>query len=443
MRLLVCCPAATVEGGAERILSNASAHLAGQGHEVVLALPQGRFHDPQRFRKAFPALTIRDVRAETGTATGRQEALRGLIERQAPDVVLVSRLFDALPAAARVKARGQALRIVYAVFGNEVEYVSDLRAFGPWLDGVVTDSRLAAAAARDATELPPERIGAIPGPVKRPAREHANPRAGSPLRLGYAGRLEERQKRALDLPEVLARLAPAIPFTCEVAGAGPAEDRLRRRLAELGLSDRVGFRGWLPTDELYASFYPQLDVLLHTAAWEGNPIAPREAMAHGVVPVSARFLGLASEDALRDSETALVFDVGDTAGAAACLARLHHDRDLLRRLGQRARAEADRWAPESVGPQWEQFLGTVVGLPLRPSQGSPPALAPVGRLERLGVPATLADTLRGLLRRQPEAQEAGSEWPHWSGVATTAGLAECRALLERLDRAPRPGSSST
>lgn len=443
MRLLVCCPAATVEGGAERILSSACKHLAGQGHEVALALPQGRFHDPQRFRKAFPALTIREVRAVAGTAAGRQEALRGLIAREAPDVVLVSRLFDALPAAAQVKARGRVLRIVYAVFGNEVEYISDLRTLGPWLDGVVTDSRLAAAAARDATALPPERIAAIPGPVERPTRERVKPVAGCPLRLGYAGRLEERQKRVLDLPEVLAHLARDVPFTCEVAGAGPAEDRLRRRLAELGLSDRSGFRGWLPTDALYASFYPQLDVLLHTAAWEGNPIAPREAMAHGVVPVSARFLGQASEGALRDGETALVFGVGDTAGAAACLARLHHDRDLLQRLGQRARAEADRWAPESVGPQWERFLGTVVDLPLRPAQGLPPALAPAGRLERLGVPATLADALRGLLHRRPEAREAGSEWPHWSGVATTAGLAECRALLERLDQAPRPGPSST
>ena len=443
MRLLVCCPAATVEGGAERILATASAYLAGQGHDVLWALPEGRFHDPQRFRQAFPHLAIRAVRPAAGTPASRQEALRGLIEREAPDAVLVSRLFDALPAAARVKSRGRTLRIAYTVFGNEAEYISDLRAFGGWLDAVVTDSLLAAAAAREVSAIPAERIAAIPGPIERPLRQPATSTAEAPLRVGYAGRLDEHQKRVLDLPEILARIASKFPFTCEVAGAGPAEDRLRQRVAELGLSERVTFRGWLETRELYASFYPQLDVLLHPAAWEGNPIAPREAMAHGVVPVSARYLGLPSEGALRDGETALVFEVGDAAGAVERLARLHKDRALLRRLGQRARAEAERWAPQAVGAQWAAFLETVTERPPQPAPAPPPAAAPAGRLERLGVPAALADALRGLLGRRPQPREPGAEWPHWSGVATPADLAECRALLERLDQAPsaRPGST--
>ncbi len=436
MNLLVCCPAATVEGGAERILATASAFLAGQGHDVVWALPEGRFHDPQRFLQAFPHLAIRTLRPAAGTPASRQKALRGLIEREAPDVVLVSRLFDALPAAAWVKSRDRALRIVYTVFGNEAEYISDLRAFGGWLDAVITDSRLAAAAAREVTGTPPERIAAIPGPVGRPVRERAAPTAEAPLRLGYAGRLDEHQKRVLDVPEILARVASRIPFTCEVAGAGPAEDRLRQRVAELGLSGRVAFRGWLSTGELYASFYPRLDVLLHPAAWEGNPIAPREAMAHGVVPVSARFLGLTSEGALRDGETALVFEVGDAAGAAERVARLHHDRALLHGLGHRARAEAESWAPHAVGAQWAAFLEAVAERPAQPAPAPPPAAAPSGRLERIGFPAALAEALRGLLGRRLEVREAGAEWPHWSGVANPAGLAECRALLERLDRAP-------
>lgn len=435
MRILVCCPAATVEGGAERILSSVSAYLANQGHDVVWALPEGRFHDPQRFRQAFPHLAVLAVRPAADTAPSRQEVLQRLIDREAPDAVLVSRLFDALPAAAWVKSRGRAVRIVYTVFGNEAEYVSDLRVFAGWLDAVITDSRLAAAAAHEVTGIPLERIAAIPGPVGRPVRETLTTAAGAPLRLGYAGRLDQHQKRVLDLPAILASLPPEVAFTCEVAGAGPAEDPLRRRFADLGLTECVAFRGWLTTDELFASFYPQLDVLLHPAAWEGNPIAPREAMAHGVVPVSARFLGLTSEGALRDGETALVFEVGDTVGAVERLARLHNDRALLRRLGERARAEAERWAPQAIGSQWAAFLETVAERPPQPAPAPPPT-APGGRLERLGVPAALADALRGLLGRRLQPREAGAEWPHWSGVATPGGLAECQALLERLDRAP-------
>ena len=64
-------------------------------------------------------------------------------------------------------------------------------------------------------------------------------------------------------------------------------------------------------------------------------------MAHGVVPVVSRFRGCRAEGQFRDEETALLFDVGHTAGAAECVRRLHGDRALLRRLAANARCSQE------------------------------------------------------------------------------------------------------
>lgn len=60
-------------------------------------------------------------------------------------------------------------------------------------------------------------------------------------RVVFAGRLE-REKGADVLVEALALLADPPPTF--LLGAGAEEDGLRRRVAELGLADRVRFTGW-------------------------------------------------------------------------------------------------------------------------------------------------------------------------------------------------------
>ena len=84
----------------------------------------------------------------------------------------------------------------------------------------------------------------IPGGVAPPRRSRAADEG--PLRIGYVGRLEQLQKRVLDLPPFADELERrGIPFTLDVAGDGTAVDELRARLP------RARFHGWLSTAELY------------------------------------------------------------------------------------------------------------------------------------------------------------------------------------------------
>ena len=71
-------------------------------------------------------------------------------------------------------------------------------------------------------------------------------RPDGPLRVIYAGRLDENQKRVLDLPRVIRAVQDlGNPVCLTIAGAGPAEERLKSLCSELGVYDKIRFLGSL------------------------------------------------------------------------------------------------------------------------------------------------------------------------------------------------------
>lgn len=82
--------------------------------------------------------------------------------------------------------------------------------------------------------------------------------AQSGLRIGYVGRLVE-EKGLDDALDAIARAA--VPVSLAIMGEGPYEGRLRQRVAELGLGERVSFQGWGTPAEV-ASFMRSLDIMV-------------------------------------------------------------------------------------------------------------------------------------------------------------------------------------
>jgi glycosyltransferase involved in cell wall biosynthesis len=404
-RLLICTPTYSLHGGVERILESLADGLPRRGFDVVFGLARGtRFHDPDRFRAEFPRIDSVEIDGTSGRPGDRIRAMRRVIERVDPDVALAARLFDVYPAAAALKLRGHRLRLAVTIQAYEAEYIADAVRYAPFLDLCVTSGRLIANAVVHFDALPAERIVSIPGGVAPPLRRRET-RPSQPLRLGYVGRIETLQKRALDLADLLAELrARGVAFTCDVVGTGSAEDELRRRLG----SDAT-VHGWLSTRELYERIYPELDVLLHFAEFEGITIAPREAMAHGVVPVVSRFVGLKTEGEFVDGVNALTFPVGDIARAADAVERLDRDRALLERLSAAAaESQGGIRSEEGALDGWSEALQRTIELPQRSAKSAPAWPREHGRLDFL--PRPVADWIR---RRWPMIHaDPGSEWPH-------------------------------
>jgi glycosyltransferase involved in cell wall biosynthesis len=92
-----------------------------------------------------------------------------------------------------------------------------------------------------------------------PTGDTLMPRAMRPdFRIGYVGRLVE--EKGLDDALEAMKLTTA-PVSLAIMGEGPDEPRLRQRIAELGLADRVTIRGWGPPADV-AGFLRSLDVMV-------------------------------------------------------------------------------------------------------------------------------------------------------------------------------------
>ncbi|HKO00911.1 MAG TPA: glycosyltransferase family 4 protein, partial [Thermoanaerobaculia bacterium] len=273
--------------------------------------------------------------------------------------------------------------------------------------------------------FPEERLRYIPPGSRRKTIATRWPKPSDRLRIGYVGRLDEHDKRVLDLIELVRVLD--VPYELTIAGDGPARATLERALA-----GRARFLGEVPVDELYANVFPNLDVLVLFSGAEAGPQVVWQAMHYGVVPVVSRYRGATAENVLRDGETALLFPVGDMRAAAAQIAKL--DDVLLQKLSAAAERAVDpAYLLDDSLRRWADVFDDAMSLRIAVG-ASLPRLPPSGLYERMHLPPRFAYALRRISGRLPVASTAGDEWPHHGEVAPD-DIAQIDALAERLDRA--------
>jgi hypothetical protein len=159
-------------------------------------------------------------------------------------------------------------------------------------------------------------------------------------------------------------------------------------------------------------------------------------MAHGVVPVVSRFIGLAAEGHFVHEMNALTFPVGDVEAAAACVRRLLAEPGLLRRLSENAmQSQRGRYSFEGATRAWAEAFDRCVEQPARTGDLPRAPFPPDGRLARLGVPPWLAQQVRDLLGRRHDHTDPGSEWPTGSELMTWEAADSIRRFGERLEAA--------
>lgn len=146
------------------------------------------------------------------------------------------------------------------------------------------------------------------------------------------GNLRDAQKGI----DILLRALALIPDRfgrAIVVGDGPARHGLEQLSRELGLADRVEFRGASrQVPELLAD--ARLFVL--SSRYEGMPNALLEAMAQGLPAVATAVGGVA--EVMTDGEAGVIVPPEDPAALAGAIAGLLSDDQRAARLGQAARA---------------------------------------------------------------------------------------------------------
>ncbi|MFM6154525.1 MAG: glycosyltransferase family 4 protein, partial [Sphaerospermopsis kisseleviana] len=219
----------------------------------------------------------------------------------------------------------------------EPQYLLDLQMFRSIVDLCVTSGELLKLCSQNCG-MEADRVVSIGGGVHPPLDSRQKPeKLKNTITLLYAGRLENSQKRIMDFVPFLEELSKRnIIFVLHIAGVGSQEECLKEKLSNYIEKDRVIFHGWLSREELYERLYPIADCFIHFAEWEGMTIAPREAMAHGVVPIISCFAGLRVEKQFIDGENCLTFPTGNIKSAADCVQKINENPVYFKKLSENA-----------------------------------------------------------------------------------------------------------
>jgi glycosyltransferase involved in cell wall biosynthesis len=180
---------------------------------------------------------------------------------------------------------------------------------------------------------------------------------GSPLRIGYVGRLEQDQKRVLDFVPLLAALKRrAVDFTFDVVGEGSHRGRLAQGLEALPLTRRPRFWGWLDGSAVRERL-AELDILVLLSGVEGLPVALLEAMAQAVVPVVTR-ISSGCPDLVRDGVNGFLAPVGNSEAFAERLHWLWSNEGALRQMKRSAWEAARDFSLDRMVGSYASLLDT-------------------------------------------------------------------------------------
>lgn len=119
-----------------------------------------------------------------------------------------------------------------------------------------------------------------------------------------------------------------------IAGSGRERASLKRRVRELGISDRVVFSGYVPEEEKVA-FYNLADIFLLPSEREGFGMVATEAMACGVPVLVPR--SLAFQEFVTDGVGGFLLPANDHAAWRDAMTKLLASESLRREIGERGR----------------------------------------------------------------------------------------------------------
>lgn len=142
------------------------------------------------------------------------------------------------------------------------------------------------------------------------------PKTGN--RIVFLGRVVE-EKRVNELLRALARLDPDLGATVEILGGGDQLPALKQLAAQLGVSDRVRFAGFVEHEEKLEALSAATVFAMPSIA-ELQSISTMEAMASALPVVAADAMAL--PHLVHDGENGFLFAPGDVDDLAAKLERV-------------------------------------------------------------------------------------------------------------------------
>ncbi len=410
-RALFVAPSAYLLGGLATWLDYLLPGLNDLGWESTLGLVAGpNHHRPQAYLHEHPCQNWVEIPCSTGTQVGRIQAIQKALKKVKPDIVLSVNIPDALVATAQASKHTN-IRGAMTCHGIQADLFQDMATLHGQTDAIICTNKLACEMASSLAGWETSRVHyAACGTEVPPLPEQ---KLLSKLTLGYAGRLEQDQKRIFDIPILIQNLKQ-MGVSCEwlIAGNGPDEAALRSQLQVEIADGSVCFLGHVPASDLDQKFYSKIDGLLVPSSWETGPIVIWEALAKGIPVLTSRYIGSGLEAALQHQENCLMFEIGDMQKAAELIAELENDSPLYRNLQVSGwKLVSERYSLQVSIQHWDVALKAILASPVLAHNVKQNQVAATGRLGRM-IGENAAEKVRQFLGRTAPDTGPSGEWPH-------------------------------
>lgn len=263
-----------------------------------------------------------------------------------PAILIPNYRWWVFDVAAKLISEGCDLKCIgYCRADSDKEYYNPLSHYAPVISQFVSVSSKCSATLAVKLQARRGDMNVLPTGIVVPKLLKRNYQT-EPIRLVYAGRVIQHQKRVLDLIVLLALLRQAqIAFKLTIIGDGDELDVLRDALSLGCYRDVVRFCGAIAPaaipDELIAN-----DVLVQPSAFEGTSNSMLEAMAVGTVPCVTRTAS-GVDDIIQHGKNGWLAEIGDMSELADVIRGLSKDRSALERTGMAAHRTARQFCIES------------------------------------------------------------------------------------------------
>jgi len=342
-------------GGIFEVVSNLSAGLADQGHEVAIAYGV-RAETPSPLREAVDQRveliptpwTQRTLRASLRAS----RELRPAVDTWRPDVIHLHSSFAGVVGAATLSGlaptiytphgysftmnasplRRRAFRALERRVARRVEMVGAVSDAEAHLAREVVSAPRVRVVNNGIPELDPDRA---PGAARR--------RGAGVVAMGRV--VPQRQPAAVS--EMLAGVADLAPVAWLGGAAGEAQGL--RELARAG----VPVSGWLKREEALEHL-ARATVYLHWTAWDGMPLSILEAMARDVVVIAS---DIAPNRNILGPEQVFASKVD----AVSAIRRVLRDEDYRQSLLLAQRARRGRYGSTAMMLGWEEVYSSLTG----------------------------------------------------------------------------------
>jgi glycosyltransferase involved in cell wall biosynthesis len=391
-------------GGVETFVLNVGRYFLRKGHTVEVIATESRGSWFSLFQQSGLQTVCLDVQASFSSVTHAVRVGKWL-RAQNYDVVFLNHSRHAQAVIGMLPASCKVIPIVHND-DPEVYRVACANATR-WGAAVGTSRKVVEMTAQ---RLPSHKLYPIEQGIEVPPLPRASQRDLSfdPMRVLYVGRLYDRQKGVLLIPDILhAARQAGIKVHMTIAGSGSDGDALRVKVERFGLSENVTFMDGRDHAEVM-DLMGRHHVLVMPSRYEGFGIVALEAQAHGCVPIANRLRG-ATEVSIAHGESGFLVNDQSLDEYVDFLKRMYDDPKFWRKLSENGHSRmVERFSIEVMG---EAYLAVAEEVPVyRQGRGHHLAVD----LSLFGLSDYLPNALKTILKRLLMGRATRS--PHPSSV---------------------------